>query len=120
MDTAKCYEAFGGNYEAVSNRIPGDALIEKFLVKFLDDTSYDSLCSSMSVGDCKGAFSAAHTLKGVSANLGISSLFVAADALTESLRNVEGGIPEESAGHFEKVKITYEMVVSTIREFSEF
>lgn len=120
MDTAKCYEAFGGDYEDVLQRIPGSPLVEKFLGKFLDDKSFDELCSCMENGDCKGAFSAAHTLKGVSANLGITSLFKSADVLTENLRNTDGNIPEEAYILFEDVKSVYEMVVNTIREFGEF
>ena len=43
MTIEGCYEKMGGSYTEVSRRIPGDALIVKFLGKFLNDESYAEL-----------------------------------------------------------------------------
>ncbi|MGN0355576.1 MAG: hypothetical protein ACI4EI_10940 [Muricoprocola sp.] len=40
MSLEECYALFGGNYEDAKNRLRSDALIQRFAVKFLSDTSY--------------------------------------------------------------------------------
>ena len=39
----ECYEAIGGNYEAVLGRLHSEALIRRFALKFLEDQSYIQL-----------------------------------------------------------------------------
>ena len=70
MTIKECYEAIGGDYEAVYQRMmKKDSLIMKFTKKFLNDTSYKSLKDNLSGGNIEEAFRAAHTLKGVAQNL---------------------------------------------------
>ena len=85
----ECYEAFGGNIESVRGRIPKDSLICTFLIKFLSDPSYDTLCEALKEEDYEKAFRAAHTLKGVCDNLALSRLGESASVLTECLRGKE-------------------------------
>ena len=40
MTMRECYEAIGGNYEAVLGRLHSEALIPRFTLKFLEDQSY--------------------------------------------------------------------------------
>ena len=40
MTMRECYEAIGGNYEAVLERLHSEALIRRFTLKFLEDQSY--------------------------------------------------------------------------------
>ena len=40
MTMRECYEAIGGNYEAVLGRLHSEALIRRFTLKFLEDQSY--------------------------------------------------------------------------------
>ena len=40
MTMRECYEAIGGNYEAVQGRLHSEALIQRFTLKFLEDQSY--------------------------------------------------------------------------------
>ena len=82
-----CYDMFGGSYENVKQRIPKEEMIERFVIKFLSDSSYEVLCRSFEEGDYAEAFRAAHSLKGVSQNLGFLRLVASASALTEYLRN---------------------------------
>lgn len=86
MNLQECYEQLGGNYAEVKKRIPGDALVEKFLGKFLEDKSYESLCRQMENGDRQAAFLAVHTLKGVCANMSFTRLLGSVSRLTEALR----------------------------------
>ena len=43
MTMRECYEAIGGNYEAVLERLHSEALIRRFALKFLEDQSYIQL-----------------------------------------------------------------------------
>ena len=47
MTLQECYAAMGGNYEDVAKRLPSEKLIQKFVLKFLDDKSYKLFCDSM-------------------------------------------------------------------------
>lgn len=41
MNLEECYNAFGGSYEDIKMRLNSDALIKRFVIKFLSDTSYE-------------------------------------------------------------------------------
>lgn len=117
MTIEECYQELGGNYASVSSRIPGSKLIEKFIGKFLDDRSFETLCIQIQAGNREGAFRAAHTLKGVCANLSLDRLQKSAGRLTEILRAEEAVIPETAEVEFEKVKKDYAETVSVIRRY---
>lgn len=89
MSLKDCYAAFGGSYEDVRDRIPKDEIIKKFLFKFLTEPSYDNLCKYLECENYTEAFRAAHSLKGVSQNLGLAVLEKSSSAITELLRNSE-------------------------------
>ena len=59
----------------------------------------------------------AHTLKGVSANLGFQRLLRSVSQLTELLRPQGQTIPQEAAGLLEQVRQDYELTVSAIRAY---
>ena len=40
MTLQECYAAMGGNYEEVLGRLRSDRLIQKFVMKFVNDSSY--------------------------------------------------------------------------------
>ena len=86
MELKEVYEKIGGDYDDVVRRLMGEKLVRKFLLKFLDDKSYADLERTLSEGDYKEAFRAAHTLKGVAQNLGFEKLQRSASELTEALR----------------------------------
>ena len=73
----------------------------------------------MQSGQREEAFRAAHTLKGVSANLGFSRLLASAGELTELLRAETESIPGRAAALLEEVKQDYELTVSVIRAYLE-
>lgn len=92
MTVKEVYDEMNGDYEGVVHRLMDDNRVQRFLLKFLDDTSYEDLKKAIEAGNCDDAFRAAHTLKGVCQNLGISVLFKSSDELTEYLRkgNIDG------------------------------
>ena len=119
MTIVECYQQLGGNLENVKTRLPSDSLIKRFIIKFLDDSSYSELCDALQKGQRDEAFRAAHTLKGVCANLGFDQLENSASALTELLRPKDIGIPEEAVSMMKDVKQDYEMTVGAIRAYLE-
>lgn len=111
MKLSVFFPLVGGNYEEICSRLPTDAMIQKFLLKFLDDPSYNLLKTALAEGDIPTAFRAAHTLKGIGGSLGLGNLTTAAVALTEELRNATA-LPAE---HFvQAVDSAYQEAVETI------
>ena len=119
MTIKECYQKLGGEFAQVEKRLPSVGLVRKFIVKFFDDDSYSKLCLAMQNGQREEAFRAAHTLKGVSANLGFSRLLASAGELTELLRAETESIPGRAAALLEEVKQDYELTVSVIRAYLE-
>ncbi len=112
MTLDECYSSFGGSYTEVKGRLQMDKLVEKFMLKFLDDKTMAELCSACDNNDHELAFRSAHTLKGVSANLSFSRLTSSASALTEQLRS---GTDPADPVLLNAVKDDYNQVVEAIR-----
>ena len=112
----ECYDTFGGSYESVRQRISSDEIIKKFVIKFLSEPSYRNLCDNFEKGDYVEAFRAAHSLKGVAANLGFNRLQGSVSELTELLRNSEGIQIDTEACKGLLVRVTedYKQVVEAI------
>lgn len=66
-----------------------EEFLERFLRKFREDASYLQLLDRLEAGDYGEAFAHAHTLKGVTANLGLEGLRRPASEITELLRHWE-------------------------------
>ena len=86
MNLEQFYAEVGGNYEDVKKHLMSDGIIKRFLLKFPDDKSFQTLEESLKSGAVEEAFRAAHTLKGLCLNLGFSDLYTPSAALTEILR----------------------------------
>lgn len=117
MNIEECYRRLGGDYGQVLKRLPSGALVKKFIIKFLDDGSFDELSQALSRGDREIAFRAAHTLKGVSANLGLEQLRRSVSELTELLRPESDTVPQEAGALMEQVRLDYLLTVDSIRAF---
>lgn len=117
MTIQQCYDAFGGNYQEVISRLRADERVARFLQKVVDDTSFKLLIESIESGNGEEAFRAAHTLKGVCANLSITKLGESASALTESLRG--GVIKDEAQPLLQQVKQDYELTINCILQLDK-
>ncbi|MCI8602154.1 MAG: Hpt domain-containing protein [Oscillospiraceae bacterium] len=113
MTLKECYAALGGNYEDVLGRLRAERLVQKFLLKFLDDKSLALLEESLEKGDYETAFRASHTLKGVCQNLGFSELAASSEALTEAMRG--GKAPDMALA--EAVKADYQKVIGAVSAY---
>ena len=114
MTLQECYAALGGSYQDVLGRLPSERMVQKFVLKFLNDGSYDLLVRSMAEGNYAEAFRAAHTIKGVCQNLDFTRLYHSSSELSEALRS---GFTPEAPALAERVAADYEQTVAAIRAF---
>ncbi|MBQ9196441.1 MAG: Hpt domain-containing protein [Clostridia bacterium] len=75
----------------------------------LGDANFAKLNEALAAGDAKGAFEAAHALKGAAGNLSLTPIFEPVTALTEKLRGADtlpdvGDLPERVSKAFEALK----------------
>lgn len=116
MTLQECYAALEGDYQGVLGRLTSERMVQKFVLKFLNDGSFDLLVRSMEEENYQEAFRAAHTIKGVCQNLSFTRLYEVSNRLNEALRN---GPTPEAPGLVEAVKTEYEQTVAAIRAFKE-
>ena len=89
MTLEECYIQMGGDYQGTLRRLCSERLMQRVILKFPGDPSYGELSRAMKEGQWEDAFRAAHTLKGVSQNLGMTALYEPTAELTELLRRRE-------------------------------
>jgi len=116
MTLSECYAAMGGDYALVFGRLRSDRLIQKFVLKFPEDKSYDLLLTSMEENNDEEAFRAAHTIKGVCQNLGFTRLLESSSKMSDALRH---GRTPEADGLLEKLKADYKVTMDAILEFKK-
>ena len=112
MTLQESYKAMGADYDEVLGRLRSERLVQKFVLKFLDDPSYELLLTSMETGNWEDAFRASHTMKGVCQNLGFTRLGKSSSELTEALR---AGDTATAASLLDQVKADYEQTAGAIR-----
>lgn len=115
MELKDFFKEVGGDYEKVLLRLPDQNMVKKFVCKFVDDASYTELKNALERKDVPSAFRAAHTLKGIAANLGLDALAKAASELTEQLRGMND-MPAE--GYVEAVDRTYRLTIEKIAQIT--
>ena len=121
MNIQECYDAFGGSYEEVKGRLQSDRLIERFVTKFLADTSYESLFTAVKDENYEEAFRAAHTLKGVCQNLSFRKLSDSSSLMTEYLRGQEASEIDKTRCEelLQQVTEDYQKVINAIQSMAE-
>ena len=81
------FEEYGADYQKTIARFMGnDKMYMKFLGMLFQDPSMEKLGQALKDKDYGEAFTAAHTLKGVTANMGLTPLFDRVCAIVEPLR----------------------------------
>ena len=92
MTLDEFFSSIGSPARSAIDRLGGEERVRRYLLRFAEDPTFAALSAAARRGDGAQAFRAAHTLKGLSATLGLERLSLAAAALTEQLRG--GGIPD--------------------------
>lgn len=90
-----------------------EALYQKFLVKFLNDTTFDKLAISIENKEYQEAVRYAHTLKGIAGNLSMKTLYEKCNSLVEALRDEQFEIVEVLFIQLSKI---YEQIIESIKE----
>ena len=114
MTIQECYAALEGDYQEVLSRLYSDALVQRFVGKFLSDQSFPLLERSMKERNYEEAFRAAHTLKGVSQNLSFTRLYQSSHELTEALRAQDYELSDRL---FSKVEADYLQTAAAIQTY---
>lgn len=101
------------DYAATLARFSGnEGLFRRFLLRFPADGTFAKLQAAQASGDLPGIETSAHTLKGVSANLGLSSLQSACDALVQAVRN---GAVDQIPALYETVEVRYQEIIAALQ-----
>ena len=121
MTPKELYEQIGGDYDAAVRTLMNDMLISRFIVKLLDDKSFENLMNAADAFDGNGMSEAAHAMKGVYANLGLMNLSNAASEITEEFRPgaVRKLSDDEVRQKIAALKTMYETAVDGIRRFAQ-
>lgn len=89
-----------------------DALFKKFLFRFPGETGFSQLFQLLEEKNVEEAFRSAHTMKGLVANLALSSITGVLQPMTEVLR--AGNMPEQS--QIDELKQVYEEMLEIIAQ----
>lgn len=107
------FEAYGADYRTTMERFMGN---ENMYLRLLDmlfqDENMNKLGNALKAEDMTAAFEAAHTLKGVVGNLGLTPLYEAVCAIVEPLRFRKAcnyaAMYQDIKSEFEKVDVLRE------------
>lgn len=122
MTLESCYAMMGGDLEGVRGRLRSDERVAKFVSMFPHDETFAALERAMAEKSWPEAFRAAHTLKGVSRDLGFTALFEVSDELANVLRPAKEGnaVDEEAAVALaDKVSGAYHLTLDALATINE-
>ena len=107
----------GVNTSDVLARFSGnESLMKKFILKFPQDKSFPDTKAALASGDKKALEISAHTLKGVSGNLGFSELYETSAALVNAVR---AGEEEKIKPLGEKVALLGDTIISILSQVQQ-
>ena len=114
MNVEQLSQRTGCDLQAALRRLGGmETLYERLINKFLDDRTFEELKSAMEAGDFPMIETKAHTLKGISANLGFETLSQKSDEIVKAVREDH---KEQTEELFEECERLYERIVTAIQE----
>ncbi len=107
-------EAAGIETKLTIERFSGNAdLYEQFLQRFPSDDTFGKIGPAFDNGDFDEALAAAHTLKGVSANLGMTRLY---KACSDTVALIRAKDPEGAKKSYPEIKNAYDEICALINE----
>ena len=113
MTLEEFYCIAGGSAAEAAPRMGGADAALRFLRLFPLDDSFPQLSEALGRGDVQTAFRAAHTLKGVAANLGLERLRALASDMTECLRR---GDLSGAQARLAETEAAYRQVLAALEE----
>ncbi len=115
MTIQEVYQAVGGDYSEVMERLISDKIVRKYLLRFAQSASIEALETAFDLQDDTKAFHEAHALKGMALTLGLGNLATSSSALTEALRN---GRTPEAAPLMETCKKDFHEAMEALQQLS--
>ena len=104
-------KAYGMDLDATIARFGGnEPLMMRFLTGFPNDKTMQSLHDATAAADREAMKIAAHSLKGLTGNLGLTPLFEASTALMNTLRQTE----DDVTALYEKVCAEYDRALDML------
>ena len=116
MTLQECYADMGGDYSGVVTRLCSESMVQKFILRFLDDKSYKLFCNSMESKNYEESFRAAHTIKGICQNLGFTRLLESSSEMSEALRH--GWTPKADT-LINQFELDYRDTINAIQKFQK-
>lgn len=117
MNVKEFYAAVGGNYDEAMGRLLTEKRIVKYLRKLPETGDVAAMNEAFANGNWEEAFRFSHNVKGVSLNLSLTALGLAASELCETVR---GGAPQaDFSGLLADVNKKYEAIAAAIAELEE-
>jgi len=108
--------AYGMDVDATIARFGGnESLMMRFLIGFPNDKTMQTLRTAMELGDREAMKTAAHTLKGLTGNLGLTPLFEASTELMNTLRQTEDDVSDLCS----KVSAEYERALIMLSDLAD-
>lgn len=103
-----------GVENALNRFLENEELYFSFLVEFTKDNLFEQMKEFVKEGNVKQALEAAHTLKGVSANLGIDAINEILNPIVDILRYEKlDNVQEE----IDKLTLVYDNAIDTINTY---
>ena len=115
METSKkeALVAAGINCDAALERFMGsEAMLNRFLKKFLADENYGKLTEAAESGAAGDMLAASHTLKGICGNLAFETLF---DLFTRQVQTLRDGDTQAAVDMMPEITEEYGKVTEAIR-----
>lgn len=97
--------------DALARFMNNEALLLRFLARFGQDPSFAALEQALADGRTEDAFTAAHTLKGVTGNLSMQALYRQTCAMVEALR---AGALEEARQKLPALQAQYRLTLTAL------
>ena len=119
MTIEELYNSIGANYSDAIERLVSEKFITKYIIKFLEDDSYNNLMQAQKENKSdEDMFRAAHTLKGVCLNFALDALFVPTNIITDHYRQTGGHRVDNVDEVFDELENVYNEMTEKIREFA--
>ena len=113
MTVEEFYKKINADYQDVIRRLANKQIVDRIVLKFKEDKTFNNLQEAMKQKDYKEAFRFVHTLKGTSAKLGFSKLYKSTNILTESLRN---DIYDHLEEEYQNVIKDYQEIITFLKD----
>ena len=105
-------EEWGCDVQGAKERFDDDELFATCIDLFLEDENLEKLNEEIKNNDCQESFNAAHTIKGVAANLGLTPIY---DAVSDVVQELRVGKLEAGKAFMPKLNGEMEKMVEIVK-----